>query len=100
MTPLVIDADGHVEEDIPTVIRSVPESMRALAPRYERDEDGSFLLVIEGKPWRPTYPQPHGAKTHVSAGAWSAPVAGIRWSASGCSPARASTQLSSIRASV
>jgi predicted TIM-barrel fold metal-dependent hydrolase len=65
---VVIDADGHVEEDIAAVIAGVPESMRDLAPRYERDSDGRIVTYFEGKPWRPTYKQPRGAKTHVSAG--------------------------------
>jgi len=64
----IIDADGHVEENIGAVIAAVPEPLRHLAPRFERSADGRTDIVIEGKPWRPKYTQPHGAKTHVSAG--------------------------------
>ena len=68
MTDLVIDADGHVEEDLAAIVAALPASLRDLAPRFERDTDGRIVNLIEGKPWRPTYKQPRGSKTHVSAG--------------------------------
>jgi hypothetical protein len=68
VTDLVIDADGHVEEDLGAIVAALPEPVRDLAPRFERDPDGGIVNIIEGKPWRPTYKQPRGSKTHVSAG--------------------------------
>lgn len=67
MTTLVIDADGHVDEDIPKVLGALPEAVRPLAPRSVKTDDGVAML-IEGRPWTPTYRQPRGSKTHNSAG--------------------------------
>jgi predicted TIM-barrel fold metal-dependent hydrolase len=64
----VIDADGHVEEDAAAIIEALPDDLKPLAPSARRGEDGTIAMHIEGKPWRPTYAQPRGSKTHVSAG--------------------------------
>jgi predicted TIM-barrel fold metal-dependent hydrolase len=66
--PLVIDADGHVEEDLQWIVAHVDPSLRHLAPRFERDAGGKLINLIEGKPWRPAYTLPRGSKTHTSAG--------------------------------
>lgn len=65
---IVIDADGHVEENLAAIVTGLPPSMRDLAPRFARDENGKSVTLIEGKPWRPKFRQPRGSKTHVSAG--------------------------------
>ncbi len=68
MTALVIDADGHVEEDLAWIVGHVDPALRHLAPRFERDEAGKVVNLIEGRPWRPAYTLPRGTKTHVAAG--------------------------------
>jgi hypothetical protein len=65
---VVIDADGHIEENLADIVAALPESMRDMAPRFARDENGKSVTLIEGKPWRPKFRQPRGSKTHVSAG--------------------------------
>jgi predicted TIM-barrel fold metal-dependent hydrolase len=65
---VIIDADGHVEEDLGWIVERIDPSLRALAPRFERDADGKLVNLIEGKPWRPTFRLPRGSKTHTSAG--------------------------------
>src|SRR3954447_16429037 len=65
---VVIDADGHIEENLAAIVAGIPESMRDMAPRFARDENGKSVTLIEGKPWRPKFRQPRGSKTHVSAG--------------------------------
>jgi hypothetical protein len=64
----VIDADGHVEEELAWIVEHVDPSLRDLAPRFERDAGGHIVNLIEGKPWRPTFRLPRGSKTHVAAG--------------------------------
>ena len=65
---MIIDADGHVEEDLGWIVEHIDPSLRALAPRFERDANGKLVNLIEGKPWRPTFKLPRGSKTHTSAG--------------------------------
>jgi predicted TIM-barrel fold metal-dependent hydrolase len=64
----VVDADGHVEEDLAWIVEHIDPSLRALAPRFERDADGRVINLIEGRPWRPAFRLPRGSKTHVAAG--------------------------------
>jgi predicted TIM-barrel fold metal-dependent hydrolase len=64
----VIDADGHVEEDLGWIVERMPDDLKPLAPRFERGDNGKLVNLIEGKPWRPTYKLPRGSKTHVAAG--------------------------------
>jgi predicted TIM-barrel fold metal-dependent hydrolase len=68
MRPAVIDADGHVEESLASIVESLDPALRPLAPRFERAEDGSLVNLIEGRPWRPRFAFPRGSKTHTSAG--------------------------------
>jgi hypothetical protein len=68
MTSPIIDADGHVEEDLGWIVERLDPLLRHLAPRFERDEDGKLVNLIEGRPWRPTFKLPRGSKTHTSAG--------------------------------
>jgi predicted TIM-barrel fold metal-dependent hydrolase len=65
---VIIDADGHVEEDLAWIVERLDPSLRPLAPRFERDADGRLVNLIEGKPWHPTFRLPRGSKTHTSAG--------------------------------
>ena len=65
---MIIDADGHVEEDLAWIVEHLDPRLRPLAPRFERDADGKLVNLIEGKPWRPTFRLPRGSKTHTSAG--------------------------------
>jgi uncharacterized protein len=65
---VVVDADGHVEEDLAWIVDHVDASLRHLAPRFERDPDGRIVNLIEGRPWRPSFRLPRGSKTHVAAG--------------------------------
>jgi predicted TIM-barrel fold metal-dependent hydrolase len=65
---IVIDADGHVEEDLAWIVEHIDPSLRYLAPRFERDAEGRLVNLIEGKPWRPAFKLPRGSKTHVAAG--------------------------------
>lgn len=65
---MIIDADGHVEEDLAWIVERLDPKLQPLAPRFERDADGNPVTLIEGKPWRPTFKLPRGSKTHTSAG--------------------------------
>lgn len=53
---MIIDADGHVEEDLAWMVDRLPEALRPLAPRFERDREGRLVNLIEGRPWKPTSP--------------------------------------------
>ena len=64
----VIDADGHVEEDLRAIVEALPADIRPLAPTFRREADGSVTNLIEGRPWRPDFAFPRGRRTHTSAG--------------------------------
>jgi predicted TIM-barrel fold metal-dependent hydrolase len=64
----VVDADGHVEEDLRSIVERLPDAMRALAPTFRREDDGTITNLIEGRPWRPEFAFPRGRDTHTSAG--------------------------------
>jgi predicted TIM-barrel fold metal-dependent hydrolase len=66
--PLVIDADGHVEEDLHWIVDRLPDSVKPLAPTFRREDDGAITNLIEGRPWSPDFPFPRGKETHRSAG--------------------------------
>ncbi len=68
MSGPVIDADGHVEEDIGWIIGRVPDELRHLAPTFRRETDGTITNLIEGRPWKPDFAFPRGRATHTSAG--------------------------------
>ncbi len=65
---LVIDGDGHVEEDRERLTALLPEKMRGLAPHYETQPDGSQVQYVEGKPWSTDFAFPFGPQQHVMAG--------------------------------
>ncbi|HMG40486.1 MAG TPA: amidohydrolase family protein [Acidimicrobiales bacterium] len=65
---VVIDADGHVEEDLVALVRAIPEAMRDQALQFVAEADGHVTYRIEGKLWRSKYPFPGGLKNHVNAG--------------------------------
>jgi predicted TIM-barrel fold metal-dependent hydrolase len=67
-TPLVIDADGHVEEDLAWIVGRLPDDVKPLAPSFRREPDGAITNLIEGRPWVPDFPFPRGKETHRSAG--------------------------------
>jgi uncharacterized protein len=64
----VVDADGHVEEDLAWIVERLPDTVRPLAPTFRREDDGSITDLIEGRPWKPDFPFPRGRRTHTSAG--------------------------------
>ena len=65
---LVIDGDGHVEEDRERLTELLPEKMRGLAPHYETQPDGSQVQYVEGRPWSTDFAFPFGPQQHVMAG--------------------------------
>ncbi len=64
---LVIDADGHVEEDISQLVRAVPDSLRSVASDLIPKAAGE-PRSIEGRPWAMPFPFPRGENNHTSAG--------------------------------
>ena len=68
MTPLVVDADGHVEEDLAWIVARLPADVRDAAPTFRREADGRVTNLVEGRPWRPEFAFPRGRSTHTSAG--------------------------------
>lgn len=67
MSP-VIDADGHVEEDLAGLVASIPKGMRADSLHFVAEADGYVTYRIGGRLWRSKYPFPGGLKNHVAAG--------------------------------
>jgi predicted TIM-barrel fold metal-dependent hydrolase len=66
---LIIDADGHVEEDLRQLVAAVPDHLRPIAEDLvPKDPESTAERLIEGRPWGAKYPFPHGALNHVSAG--------------------------------
>ncbi len=65
---VVIDADGHIEEDMDALRARLPEDLRDLAPVWLGDKDGRVQYALEGRIWTGKYPYPGGMKNHVSAG--------------------------------
>jgi uncharacterized protein len=66
--PLVIDADGHVEETLPELVGAIPSAMRDSAMQFVAEAGGFVTYRIEGRLWRSKYPFPGGLQNHVSAG--------------------------------
>lgn len=66
--PLVIDADGHVEETLPELVVAIPPAMRDNAIQLVAEANGYVTYRIEGRLWRSAYPFPGGLANHVSAG--------------------------------
>jgi predicted TIM-barrel fold metal-dependent hydrolase len=65
---VVIDADGHVEEDLVALVDAIPAALRQHALRFVAESGGHVTYQIEGRLWRSKYPFPGGLKNHVSAG--------------------------------
>ena len=65
---VVIDADGHVEENLVELVNAIPAGMREHALHFVGEANGHVTYRIEGKLWRSKYPFPGGLKNHVSAG--------------------------------
>jgi predicted TIM-barrel fold metal-dependent hydrolase len=65
---LVIDADGHVEEDLSAIVGSLPSGMRDLAPQLLGADRGRVTYRIEGRVWGSKFPFPGGLQNHVAAG--------------------------------
>jgi len=68
MRDLVIDADGHVVEDLNWIIDKVPAQWRELAPRMLGEVGGHVTYQLEGRIWRSRFAFPRGADNHNSAG--------------------------------
>ena len=65
---LIIDADGHVEEDLAQLVKAVPDHLRAIAADVVPKEPG-VPRSIEGRPWVMPFPfQNRGNENHTSAG--------------------------------
>jgi predicted TIM-barrel fold metal-dependent hydrolase len=65
---LVIDADGHVEEDLQRLVAAVPDGLRSAASDLVRERDERGMRTIEGRPWGAKYPFPYGENNHLAAG--------------------------------
>jgi uncharacterized protein len=66
---IVIDADGHVEEDLARIGELLPPAMRPLAPEFLAEGPlGHVSIRLEGRVWRSAYPFPGGGTNAVSAG--------------------------------
>lgn len=65
---LVIDADGHVEENLAELVGAIPAAMEPHAMRFVSVAGGHVTYEIEGRLWRSKYPYPGGLQNHVSAG--------------------------------
>jgi uncharacterized protein len=69
VTPLVIDADGHVDEDQRRIVASVPDHLRSHVEGFvPEDATRDRTRVIEGRPWRTVYAPPHAQNNHLAAG--------------------------------
>jgi hypothetical protein len=68
MMSLVIDADGHVEENLAELVGAIPKAMQPHAMRFVSVAGGHVTYEIEGRLWRSKYPYPGGLQNHVSAG--------------------------------
>ena len=68
VTPLVIDADGHVEEDLGWIVGRLPGAVKALAPTFRREDDGTVTNLIEGRPWTPDGFRASWGKACIKAG--------------------------------
>jgi uncharacterized protein len=65
----VIDADGHVEEDLDRIADLMPAALRPYAPRFLAEGPlGHVAFELEGRVWRSKYPFPGGRANAVAAG--------------------------------
>ena len=65
---VVIDADGHVEENLANLVEQIPASMRDVALQFVTESDGHVTYRVEGRLWRSQYAFPGGLTNHVRAG--------------------------------
>ena len=66
---LVIDADGHVEEDQQRIVATVPGHLRGYVEGFvPADPTTDRTRVIEGRPWRTAYTPPYAENNHLAAG--------------------------------
>jgi predicted TIM-barrel fold metal-dependent hydrolase len=65
---VVIDADGHVEENLAGLVEQIPPSMRDIALQFVGESHGHVTYKLEGRLWRSLYPFPGGLTNHVRAG--------------------------------
>ena len=66
---LVIDADGHVEEDQQRIVASVPDHLRQYVEGFVPADPASDRgRLIEGRPWRTVYTPPYAEHNHLAAG--------------------------------
>ncbi|HMD45771.1 MAG TPA: amidohydrolase family protein [Acidimicrobiales bacterium] len=65
---IVIDADGHVEENLAELVGRLPAPLADNAMEFVAESGGHVTYRIEGRLWRSKYPFPGGLKNHVSAG--------------------------------
>ncbi|HMD45782.1 MAG TPA: amidohydrolase family protein [Acidimicrobiales bacterium] len=68
MKDLVIDADGHVVEDMAWIVDQVPPVLREFAPHLLGETAGHVSYKLEGRIWRSQFTFPGGANNHNSAG--------------------------------
>jgi len=65
---VVIDADGHVEENLAGLVEQIPPSMRDVALQFVSESNGHVTYKLEGRLWRSEYAFPGGLTNHVRAG--------------------------------
>jgi uncharacterized protein len=68
MKDLVIDADGHVVEDLEAIVERAPSQWREFAPKMLGEVGGHVAYKLEGRIWRSRFRFPRGADNHNSAG--------------------------------
>jgi uncharacterized protein len=64
----VIDADGHVEENLAALKTRMPTTLASSSIELVTESGGYVTYRIEGRLWRSRYPFPGGLNNHVSAG--------------------------------
>ena len=99
MVSLVIDADGHVEENLAELVGAIPAAMQPNAMRFVAVAGGHVTYEIEGRLWRSTYRTRAACRTTSRPGASVARAAAIPRFGCRSSRTRASTPPCSIRAS-
>jgi predicted TIM-barrel fold metal-dependent hydrolase len=65
---VIIDADGHVEENLAGLVEQIPPSMRDVALEFVAESHGHVTYKIEGRTWRSQYAYPGGLTNHARAG--------------------------------
>lgn len=65
---LVIDADGHVEEDLENIVARMPDALRPYGLKLLSHEHGHVTYSVDNRLWRSKYPYPGGLTNHTRAG--------------------------------